>query len=279
MIIDGDGHFFETEEIFEKYMEPSLRNYRPRLLSDDQGYNYWVVAGQTPYRRPSIKGAGAPSLLNADIIGLQEIADRAALELVFPPATWSIVIDDDSGDLQDLAIVVRKPLKVIAPADLDADDVNFLFPGNANENHFPNRRDILVAEIEVQQGSPSLFVVVDHAKSRLGGRATTDPRREGAARDLVRALEMDFDDRGFILMGDFNDNPDDRSLNILETGNPDAPGGPEEIDGPFLTNLSEALVVADRVSWGRQSHDIAGDHINTVDPGSRKRNNDARGTD
>ncbi len=45
MIIDGDGHFFETEEMFEKYMEPPLRNYRPRLLSDDQGYNFWVVDG------------------------------------------------------------------------------------------------------------------------------------------------------------------------------------------------------------------------------------------
>jgi len=60
MIIDGDGHFFETEEMFEKYMEPALRNYRPRLLTDDQGHNFWVVDGQTPYKRPSIKGAGAP---------------------------------------------------------------------------------------------------------------------------------------------------------------------------------------------------------------------------
>lgn len=60
MIIDADGHFFETEEIFDQYMEPALRNYRPRLLSDDQGYNYWVVDGQTPYKRPAIKGAGAP---------------------------------------------------------------------------------------------------------------------------------------------------------------------------------------------------------------------------
>ena len=60
MIIDGDGHFFETEEMFEKCMEPSLKNYRPRLLKDDQGYNFWVVDGQTPYKRPSIKGAGAP---------------------------------------------------------------------------------------------------------------------------------------------------------------------------------------------------------------------------
>ena len=60
MIIDGDGHFFETEEIFDKYMEPGLRNYRPRLLSDEEGHNFWVVDGQTSYKRPSIKGAGAP---------------------------------------------------------------------------------------------------------------------------------------------------------------------------------------------------------------------------
>jgi hypothetical protein len=60
MIIDGDGHFFETEEIFDKYMEPKLRNYRPRLLTDEDGHNFWVVDGQTSYKRPTIKGAGAP---------------------------------------------------------------------------------------------------------------------------------------------------------------------------------------------------------------------------
>ncbi len=60
MIIDGDGHFFETEEIFDKYMEPGLRNYRPRLLGDEQGHNFWVIDGQTSYKRPTIKGAGAP---------------------------------------------------------------------------------------------------------------------------------------------------------------------------------------------------------------------------
>jgi hypothetical protein len=60
MIIDSDGHFFETEEIFDKYMEPALRNYRPCLLGDEQGHNFWVVDGQTSYKRPTIKGAGAP---------------------------------------------------------------------------------------------------------------------------------------------------------------------------------------------------------------------------
>ena len=60
MIIDADGHFFETEEIFANHMEPALRNYRPRLLADDQGHNFWVVDGQTSYKRPPVTGAGAP---------------------------------------------------------------------------------------------------------------------------------------------------------------------------------------------------------------------------
>ena len=60
MIIDADGHWFETQEVFDKHMDADLRNYRPKLLSDDQGYNFWVVDGQTSYKRPSTKGAGAP---------------------------------------------------------------------------------------------------------------------------------------------------------------------------------------------------------------------------
>ena len=81
-------------------------------------------------------------LLEADVIGLQEIADRAALELLFPPADWHIVIDDDSGQTQDLAAVVRKPFRILnfGPA-LDADDEHFLFPDSADNLAFPRRRD------------------------------------------------------------------------------------------------------------------------------------------
>jgi hypothetical protein len=91
-------------------------------------------------------------------------------------------------------------------------------------------------------------------------------------------LERDFDDTDVILLGDFNDNPDDRSLNILETGDPNAPGGPEEIDGPFLSNLTESLAAAGHVSWGKGPVDISGEQVHTVDPESRQRNNLARGT-
>jgi endonuclease/exonuclease/phosphatase family metal-dependent hydrolase len=214
--------------------------------------------------------------LDADVIGLQEIADRAALALLFPPADWDIFIDDDSGDAQDVAIVARHPFKIKAP-DLNADDEDFLFAGAGNENLFPNRRDLLVAEVAMPNTASTFFVMAHHAKSRLGGRAVTDPRREGAAAAIVQVLEQRFDERDFILLGDFNDNPDDRSLNILETGNPTAAGGAEEQDGPFLMNLMELLVAADHVSHGRDAMDIGEDGINTIDPGSRTRNNVNRG--
>jgi Lamin Tail Domain len=68
-------------------------------------------------------------------------------------------------------------------------------------------------------------------------------------------------------------------LNILETGNPATTGGLEEEDGPFLMNLMDVLVATGHVSHGPDAMDIVGDHINTIDPESRERNDVNRGTD
>lgn len=54
-------------------------------------------------------------------------------------------------------------------------------------------------------------------------------------------------------------------------------GEPEEIDGAFL-NLMEPLVAANHVSQGRNSANIVGDRVDTIDPNSRERNNEKRGT-
>jgi len=217
--------------------------------------------------------------LDADVIGLQEIKDREALELIFPPATWDLVIDDDSNDEQDLAVAVRRPLRALAmdgsPHDLDADDQDFLF-SDADESRFPNRRDLLCVRVDLPEGD-DLYIMVQHAKSRLGGRAVTDPRREAAAEAIINKLEEQFDERNYVLLGDFNDNGDDRSLNILETGDPDATGGMEQIDGPFLVNLTEALLANDHVSHGLGEGDIDGEELNTRRIGSRERNDSNRG--
>ncbi len=224
--------------------------------------------------------------LEADAIGLQEIADRTALELLFPPNEWQIVIDDDSSDDQDLAAVVRRPFRILnIGADLDADDEHFLFPDSADNFAFPNRRDVLRVAIELPDGSDRFILLVNHTKSRFDrnpnrGRATNDPQRELAATRLVQALEPEIDGTKMIYVCDCNDSPDDRSANILETGDPAAAAGMEELPGPFMINLTEPLYAEGHVSHGRKSNELTPDglRVDTIDLGSRQRNHDARGT-
>jgi len=130
----------------------------------------------------------------------------------------------------------------------------------------------------MSQENMTIFVLVCHGKSRFDGRQVSEYRRVSAARKILQKLDQEFGERHYILMGDFNDNPDDKSLNILETGDRDAPAGPETDDGPFLINLTEPLLVEGHVSHGRTSWDIANGRVNTIDPDSRRRNNDMRGT-
>lgn len=209
--------------------------------------------------------------LEADIIGLQEIGDRATLARLLPPDEWTIVLDDQ-GDRLNLAVAVRRPYRVVSlPAPYDAGDEQFLFEGPICEPFFLYGRDVLAVEVGLPGGT--VWVLVHHAKSRVGGRHLTDWQRCGAAAQLVGVLQRDFAGRQVILLGDFNDNPDDQSLNILETGNWAARPGPEPgVEGTLLVNLCQPLVEQDRVSWGLNELTTDGGRVDTRVPGSRERN-------
>jgi endonuclease/exonuclease/phosphatase family metal-dependent hydrolase len=223
------------------------------------------------------------SKLDADVIGLQEIDDRAALERIFEKTQWQLVIDDESNDSQDLAVAVRKPFKVArldgdAANGLNAGDGDFLFPSGGDDSSFPRRRDVLCVEVAIPNTTRTFFILVHHAKARVGGRAATEQRRIGAARKILSVLEARFDEKDFVLLGDFNDNGDDRSLNILETGDPNAVAAMEETDGPFLANLCEPLLKKGYVSHGRRESDIINGRVDLRDLLSRTRNFNALGT-
>ncbi len=81
-----------------------------------------------------------------------------------------------------------------------------------------------------------------------------------------------------MLLGDFNDNPDDQSLNILEQGDPDARFDVENRADAFLANLTEALAAEGQVSWGRDEQDVQAERLETRDSESRQRNAALRST-
>jgi predicted TIM-barrel fold metal-dependent hydrolase len=166
MIIDGDGHFFETEEMFDKHMEPSLRVYRPRLLSDDQGYNFWVVDGQTSYKRPTVKGAGAPGTAAPPGKAIQA-ARRAS--------AGSQTLTNIKERLDDL--------------DKEAIDVQFLYPSFLlHVNAWP---DGILAMGVCRAYNTWLAQACKQAPDRLKGVGVVslqDP--QGAAKELARIKDL-----------------------------------------------------------------------------------------
>lgn len=219
--------------------------------------------------------------INPDVVAVQEMDDRAAMELIFDPAQWQIIIDDDSRDRQDVAFAIKKPWRATnIPADLDADDEHFLAPDKALESFFPIRRDALFVKVATPDGRPAFTAINIHAKARVGGRDTTEPRRVGASRYLVSAFKDKLPGDRLVLMGDFNDAPDDISLNILETGDPNAAAGRNPWPAPHLVNLFQPLWEQGMVSSGADIRrvDRASGQLNITFPTAQSRNEKGRGS-
>jgi endonuclease/exonuclease/phosphatase family metal-dependent hydrolase len=174
--------------------------------------------------------------LDADVVALQEIQDRAAAEKLAGP-DYAIAIAELAGEDQELAIAVRRPLKF--------KDNRLIFPEAKHEFAFPGGRDALWITLENPAGG-SIEVVSVHFKSRRGGRKTTDPQREEAAAKLAEWVKTQ--GNPVIIAGDFNDTPDDRSVNILETGDPKTAAGADQ--GELLDNPFDELWAKDHYSLG-----------------------------
>ena len=206
--------------------------------------------------------------LNADIIGFQEIQSNSALERILPD-NYTIGMLDDPEELQELAIAVREPFEIT--------DLKMIFPEKVHDQAFPRKRDLLQAYVEGY--GRRLIVLVHHAKSRSGGRDKTNPRREASATMTMRYLTSRVKYDHIVLLGDFNDNPDDRSLNILEYGDPDALPGIDQVPDAFLYNTSEAMLARDYCSYGYNDlyDKIESDIFDPMVPGARAENNKWRG--
>lgn len=214
-------------------------------------------------------------LLNADVIALQGVADRAVLELVFNTDDWIILIDDDSESEYDMALVIRKPLKVYGvEPDLDLDDEHFLYPGLSDNLYFPERRDVMMVEVGLPDDSEKFMVLNHSAVTRMSGRKITEMRRVMAT-NLILIKVARIESKKFIILGDFQDSPDDISVNTLEAGDRVTEAEKENRLGPYMANLFEPLYRKGYVTYGVLADKITGDFVNNLDYESRDRNFEA----
>lgn len=223
----------------------------------------WFSEDSDPVRIKNIKEILDKT--TPDIVGLQEIQSKKALRQVFDDS-WSIGIQDDPKQFQEVAIAVRKPYKLVK--------TELLFTSPALDFAFPGNRDVLRAEVETPEGE-KVFVYVNHLKSRRGGRWVTDQQREQAAGMLAGYLAA-MKGENSIVLGDMNDSPDDRCVNILESGNTMAPGGASEWPKPLLHNLCEPLYRKNFVSIDLNRL-FKGEALSPVVPGAYNSNEELRG--
>ena len=166
MVVDADGHLFETEEVFEKYMEPSLRKYRPRLLADDERHNFWVVDGATRYRRPAVPGAFTPGT-------------------GAPPGSKSAEARRASVGSQTLSNVKER----LEDLDKEGIDIQFLYPSFLL--HVSSWGDGILGNGVCRAYNTWLAKVCGQAPDRLKGVGVVclrDP--EGAQREVSRIREL-----------------------------------------------------------------------------------------
>ncbi len=228
-------------------------------------YNvYWLAEEIHKERKANLQSV--IKNLDADIIGLQEVESRKALRNIFSDE-WELGIIDDEDELQEVAIAVKKPLKIKS--------IEMLFTHEKFDYAFPNKRDLLKAVVGVPNGVEIICYVV-HLKSRRGGRADTDDQRVLAASLIAAYAQVHSDHDLVVLMGDFNDTPDDRSLNILETGHVLAEGKMENEKDMYFVNLCEPLWANDYVTFGLHTR-ARGESFYPRVSGARKENDKWRG--
>jgi endonuclease/exonuclease/phosphatase family metal-dependent hydrolase len=225
----------------------------------------WFGEDAHPERIANIK-----SVLNrvdADVYGLQEIASRKALDQIFD-SNWEIGIADDPSEPQETAIAVKKPLKI--------QSVELVFEGRNLDDAFPGKRDVLRAVVATPSGEQITFYVV-HLKSRSGGRLNTDQRRIFACA-LLAAYIRGKNEPFVVALGDFNDTPDDESVNILESGDLRAKAGMAPTKDPFMHNITEPLWAQDYVTIELRDRFRGSDMVARAE-GARRENDRLRGID
>ncbi len=147
-----------------------------------------------------------------DIVGLCEVENRFVLEQLInktPLAKFDYqIIHKDSPDPRgiDVAILYRKEQCI---------PISFNYiPLRDDKGKIIRSREILYACFEVF-GKDTLHVYFNHWPSRYGGQTETEHKRIRAAKQVrqeIEKLQQKFRSPKIVLMGDFNDGPNNKSM-------------------------------------------------------------------
>lgn len=182
--------FYNVENLYDTINDPSADDgeYTP------EGKNRWTSA---KYKGKIDRLATVIAQLNADIVGLAEVENGAVVaDLAASPRLADkhyAFTHHDSRDRRGIDVAMLYNTHTINLIDWEPVDIK-------------TSRNALKTTVAVTGDTIEIYVL--HLPSRIF--ADNEPRRIEAAKILRREVERST--HKAIVMGDFNDNPDDRSL-------------------------------------------------------------------
>lgn len=203
--------FYNVENLFDTVDNPSTND--EQFLPDGEyrwnNYKYWQKLKRI---HQVIAAAGEES--PPEIIGLCEVEGFLPLfnltrNLPLSKYTYEIIHRDSPDERGiDVALLCRKDKVRV---------LRFSFIGiEQKDKTIKKTREILFATLKT--GNDTLHVFVNHWPSRRGGEDTSEKFRLWAAQSLkhsVDSLLKKNKNAKIILMGDFNDTPENKSLILL----------------------------------------------------------------
>ncbi len=224
--------FYNVENYFDTKDDPH-KNDNEFTPEGDKHWNDYRYRQKTNkiYKVIANTGGWEPP----EIVGLCEIENKEVLlNLVnnTPLAKFPYeIIHYESPDKRGIDVALLYQRKVFT--EIRSEVLNV---GQKFEHPFFSR-DILYAELTTTKGD-TLHVFVNHWPSRSGGQIRSEPRRIYAAsilREKVDSLFLTGIEKRIIIMGDFNDGPENKSVEDILKAKKDF----RDIKNRELYNLSK----------------------------------------
>ncbi len=212
--------FYNLENLFDTIVDPDPN----KILQDEftpKGKNMWNTERYLQKLENMsfvISQLGAEQTNTAPIIvGISEVENKGVIQdLINHPNLKKYnygIVHYESPDKRgiDIALIYRKDFVTIKSSE-------------SRRLHYPEKedfrtRDQLVVEAKIQD--ESIFILVNHWPSRRGGEKRSSPLREAAAklsRSIADSINAIHTDAKIIIMGDFNDDPTNKSVKeVLNT--------------------------------------------------------------
>jgi hypothetical protein len=239
--------FYNTENLYDPYDDTTrLDDEFTSRGSKRWGYSKFLV--KLSHFGKTILAMGNPE--TPAIIGLCEVENRYVLNKIIyesPLRNFHYkLIQYDSPDARGIDVAMLYRPERFKPISSKA--IRIIFPSDENIR----TRDILYVR-GILFGTDTLHLFVNHWPSKFGGVVASEPRRKvvaGILRGYVDSLFAVDKNSNIVIMGDFNDEPDQPSVREVLGAGP----WQQDTDSPILVNLMLDLLR----DWAHGTHKFQG---------------------